>query len=254
MSTDLPPISSRVARFVCHAQLRIREPPGGGLVTGRQLQGVGPVIRDRTILERQNPPDRRETGSASTESAWRIRRTLFASDRNSRLSGRNHCGEERTDRRTENRPSLPRGHHSTTTIVSTIERAVRFRSAAFLGESLGARHGALAGARDLFAGGGNSKNRFASQRFTAPSSCPVATNVKIGSSPDRSCLCKFSLPGNISIRLLDLLSRNKPSIGTSSEKVLATDRFQYATSKDARFCSARRTDEREVHLWRIEFR
>src|SRR5215475_11509384 len=38
-----------------------------------------------------------------------------------------HSGEERIDRRTKNRPPLPRGHHSTTTIVSTIERHLRFR-------------------------------------------------------------------------------------------------------------------------------
>jgi hypothetical protein len=97
--------------------------------------------------------------------------------------------------------------------------------------------------------------------FTAPSSCPLVANVKIRSAPDRSCLCEVSLPGNRSTGLLDLLSSSKPSIRyppfpvetpgrgedgqlgrkrTAGEEALATDRFQYATSKDVCSCSARR--------------
>jgi hypothetical protein len=82
------------------------------------------------------------------------------------------------------RPS-PGGRHTCTTILSTIERAVRFRSDALLGECLGTKHGSPWG------------------RSSANRACSDAATLQF-------------VPGG--------------------EKAFATDRFQYATSKDACFC------------------
>jgi hypothetical protein len=134
-----------------------------------------------------------------------------------------HSGEERTDRRTENRPSLPRGHHSTTTIVSTIERQLRFR---FNWAET------TSGVRGLSAGRGNPIKRSCdSIAFTT--SCRAfwvrtATSVR---PPDRSCACKCRFSGSESTGLLDLASSGRPSTDTGCEKALACAPFQCATNQ-----------------------
>jgi hypothetical protein len=209
-------------------------------VTDRQLQGVGPVIGARIILERQKAITSMR-GWISVDWQRLLNSANPASSRNRRPSGRDHCGEERTDRRTENRPSLPRGpplHHHYC-FDDRKGGAVSFRRPP--------RRRAQKPFRAYATPCGRWKLLNPSLPltvFTTPSSCPLATNLKLRSSPTCSCPADSACL-EIGRPVSSTCSQSsKPSISTGGEKAPATDRFQYATSKDACFCSARRADER----------
>jgi hypothetical protein len=158
VSTDLPPISSSVPRFVWHAQVRIRH-PGRLFVSGRKLQRVTLLSatalpwRDK-IHQVNERRDQRRLGAPRKfgERGWQAAAiALFLVEI---IAGRNGpTGGPK------NRPSLPRGpplhHHH----YFDDRKGGAVSSAPSLGSAPAQSAEALSGRAPLFTGGRNSINR-----------------------------------------------------------------------------------------------
>jgi hypothetical protein len=155
-----------------------------------------------------------------------LQRTRFKGGRIAVLCGRNQSGEERTDRRTENRPSLPRGHHFTTTILRRSKGRSGF---------VPIEHRDSPASGDSREGGNSISGACRPPCLRRRPPLALWVRTAFAPPPDPLCHCKFSSPENRSTGLLGLAFDSKSSTGPGGERVLATGRFQYATSIDGSF-------------------
>jgi hypothetical protein len=110
---------------------------------------------------------------------------------------------------------------------------------------------------DYLRDGGKRYQALATHCLQHASSCPLGPNSRFVGAPGWLCLCRlcpgrFRVPGNGVDRSSRLALKQQPFNWYWWRKALATERFQYATSKrGVPPVPARRTDESEVYLWRM---